>query len=395
MFRTARRLVAATFAIGLLAIPMTSMAEGPAYEIDPFWPKQLPNQWSMGQVAGIAIDEEDNIWVLQRPRSLTPNESAMVFTAEGRDLPNSPICCRPAPSILKFDQEGNLLDAWGGPADMAEIGESDIRAGEAVPRPTEVDTRYDWPAVEHGILVADGFVYVAGNGQTDGMIVKFTTDGEFVDQWGCGGEACVQTNSNDLSQFWRVADMAYDAEANEIYVADGYGNKRIAVVNADNGEIVRYWGAYGQNPVDDTTLPSYDPTSANFASPMHCVVLSNEGLLYACDRPNNRVQVFEKDGTFVKEFVFEPDTRSAGSAWGLAFSSKDANQEYLIMTDGTNNQIVIWRVADGEVVNRFGHGGHQVGQFAWVHYAKTDSQGNLYSGEVDVGKRMQRWLAVD
>ncbi len=388
------RLLTNVFAFGLavsaLALPSLAHAEGPQFEIDPFWPKQLPNTWSMGQVAGISVDENDNIWVLQRPRSLTANEAASI-PAEAGAMPNSPICCRPAPSVLQFDQEGNLVSAWGGPGGATELGLVDIYNGEQRPRQETTDLGYDWPATEHGLLVANGFVYVAGNGDTDAMILKFTTEGEFVDQWGVSGP---QTNSNDLTQFWRVADMDYDEEANEIYVADGYGNKRVAVVNADTGEIVRHWGAYGQNPVDDTTLPSYTPDSANFASPVHCVVLANDDMVYVCDRPNNRVQVFQKDGTFVKQFVFEPDTRGPGSAWGLTFSSLDPNQEYLIMTDGTNNQIVIWRVADGEVVNRFGHGGHQAGQFSWVHYAKTDSLGNLYSGEVDVGKRMQRWKPV-
>src|SRR5262249_26578478 len=148
-----------------------------------------------------------------------------------------------------------------------------------VPRPTD-PYPFDWSATEHGILVANGFVYLSGNGATDGMILKFTTDGEFVAQWGCGGLTCVQTNSNDLSQFWRIADMDYDPDTNEIYVADGYGNKRIAVVNADTGEIVRYWGAYGQNPVSDENLPQYNPESPNFGSPMHCVVIGKDDLVY-------------------------------------------------------------------------------------------------------------------
>jgi hypothetical protein len=382
----------AILAIGVLAIPSLAQAEGPEFVVDPYWPKTLPNNWIMGQVAGISIDEDDNIWVLQRPRSLTANEAAAVTIGEGQTLPNSPICCGPAPSVLKFDQEGNLLSAWGGPGggDLV-LGQVDIYNGQTVPREVNEDLPYDWPATEHGILVANGFVYVGGNGATDGMLLKFTTDGEFVAQWGVVGE---QTSSNDTTRFWRIADMDYDEEANEIYIADGYGNKRVAVVNADTGEIVRYWGAYGQNPVDDTSLPPHNPTSPNFASPVHCILVADSGLVYVCDRQNNRVQVFQKDGTFVEEFAFETDTRGSGSAWGLAFSALDENQEYAIMTDGVNAQIVIWRVSDGEVVNRFGRAGHNVGEFVYVHYAKTDSLGNLYSGEVDVGKRMQRWTPV-
>ena len=134
--------------------------------------------------------------------------------------------------------------------------------------------------------------------------------------------------------------------------------------------------------------------SANFGNPVHCVTLAKDGMVYVCDRTNNRIQIFTKQGKFVKEYAFEPETASAGSTWGITFSTQDPEQKYAIMTDGTNNQIVIWRVADGQVVGRFGRGGHNAGQFSWVHYAKTDSEGNLYSGEVDVGKRMQKWNPV-
>ena len=368
---------------GLVATASMAQAEGPAFKIDPYWPKDLPNNWTMGQVGGISIDENDHIWVLQRPRSLTAAEAA----AAG-DKPTSPICCKPAPSVLEFDQEGNLLSAWGGPASV-ELGQVDVYNGKTQPREAASKLGYDWPQTEHGILARKGFVYVAGNGATDGMILKFTDEGKFVAEWGGVGKC---TSSNDTTRFCQVADMDYDEAANEIYVSDGYGNKRVAVVDADTGEIKRYWGAYGQNPVDDTNLPVDNPTSKNFASPVHCVTLAKDGLVYVCDRANDRVQIFHKDGTFVKEFAFETETLGPGSTWGLAFSPLDPDQKYAIMTDGTNNQIVIWRVADGKIVGRFGRAGHNAGQFNWVHYAKTDSAGNLYSGEVDVGKRMQKWV---
>jgi len=290
--------------------------------------------------------------------------------------------------VLEFNTAGDLISAWGGPGGDAALGQVDIYNGQTVPRTDTSKLGYDWPATEHGILVRKGFVYLAGNGDTDGMILKFTTAGKFVAEWGVVGK---QTNSNDTSRFWKVADMDYDAAANEIYVADGYGNKRVAVLDADTGKVKRYWGAYGQNPVDDTTLPATNPKSKNFGSPVHCVTLAKNGDVYVCDRTNNRVQVFNHEGKFQREFAFEPETLGPGSTWGIAFSSLDPDQKYAIMTDGTNNQIVIWKVSDGTVVGRFGHAGHQAGQFSWVHYAKTDSKGNLYSGEVDVGKRVQKW----
>ena len=373
----------AAVVLGLIALPAIAHAEGPAFKIDASWPKELPNNWVMGQVAGISIDEQDNVWVLHRPRSLTPAEAA----AAG-DKPTSKICCKPAPSVLEFNQAGDLISAWGGPGGDAALGQVDIYNGQTVPRTDTSKLGYDWPSTEHGILVRKGMVYLAGNGDTDGMILKFTTAGKFVAQWGVVGK---QTSSNDTTRFWKVADMDYDPATNEIFVADGYGNKRVAVVDADSGKIKRYWGAYGQNPVDDTTLAVDNPKSKNFGSPVHCVTIAKNGDVYVCDRTNDRVQVFSKDGKFLREFAFEPETLGPGSTWGIAFSSLDPDQKYAIMTDGTNNQIVIWRVADGQVVGRFGRAGHNAGQFSWVHYAKTDSKGNLYSGEVDVGKRMQKW----
>jgi hypothetical protein len=378
----------ASVALGLIALPVMAHAEGPAFKIDPLWPKDLPNQWTIGQIAGVSIDEQDHIWVLQRPRSLTAAEAAAVPAMPGQK-PGSPICCKPAPSVLEFDKAGNLLAAWGGPANV-NLGDVDIYDGKPRPRVATATLGYDWPATEHGILVRKGFVYLAGNGAMDGMILKFTLEGKFVAQWGVVG-AC--TTSLDMNRFCQVADMDFDDAANEIYVADGYGNKRIAVVDADTGKIKRIWGAYG-NPPSDMNLPQANPKSANFGNPVHCVTLAKDGMVYVCDRTNNRIQIFTKQGKFVKEYAFEPETASAGSTWGITFSTQDPEQKYAIMTDGTNNQIVIWRVADGQIVGRFGRGGHNAGQFSWVHYAKTDSEGNLYSGEVDVGKRMQKWNPV-
>jgi DNA-binding beta-propeller fold protein YncE len=376
-------------ALGLLIVPALAQAEGPAFKIDPLWPKDMPNNWAMGQVGGISIDEQDHIWVLQRPRSLTAAEAAAAPPVKDAK-PTSTICCRPAPSVLEFDQAGNLLAAWGGPVDV-DLGQVDVYNGQTQPRPATTKLGYDWPATEHGILVAKGFVYLAGNGANDGMILKFTTDGKFVAEWGGVGPC---TSSNDMTRFCQVADMDYDPATNEIYVADGYGNKRVAVVDADTGKIKRIWGAYGQNPIDDKSLPADNPKSANFGNPVHCITLAKNGMVYVCDRTNDRVQVFTKDGKFVKEYAFEPETLGPGSTWGITFSSQDPDQKYAIMTDGTNNQIVVWRVADGQIVGRFGRAGHNAGQFSWVHYAKTDSKGNLYSGEVDVGKRMQKWTPV-
>jgi DNA-binding beta-propeller fold protein YncE len=340
-------------------------AQSPAFRVDPYWPKPLPNNWILGQVGGMSIDAQDNIWVFQRPRSLTDDEKGAALN------PPRSKCCVPAPSVLVFNQAGDVIKSWGGPGE--NLG-------------------YDWPLQEHAILVDNkGFVWLSGNGKTDGMVLKFTDDGKFVREFGKSGPL---TSSADLNQFGLVAALELDAKANEIYVADGYGNHRVAVLDADTGVIKRVWGAYGKPPTDDS-LPSYNPDSPQFGNPVHCIGLSKDGLVYVCDRMNNRVQVFKKDGTFVRQYVFDAGTKGSGSAWGLAFSPLDKRQNYFVLIDGTNNVLETVRVRDGAVVGTFGMPGREVGQFHWVHVGKFDSRGNLYTGEVDTGKRLQKWVPAE
>jgi len=349
----------------LLLDTLSAHAQSPAFRVDPFWPKPLPNNWILGQIGGIATDAKDNVWVFQRPRSLTDDEKGATL-----DPPRSK-CCAPAPSVLVFNQAGDVVKSWGGPGD--NLG-------------------YDWPLQEHGILVDDkGFVWLSGNGKGDNMVLKFTTDGKFVKQIGKSGAL---TNSADLSQFGMVAALALDKAANEIYAADGYGNHRVAVFDGDSGEIKRVWGAYGKPPTDDA-LPPYNPDSPQFANPVHCIALGKDGLVYVCDRSNNRVQVFRKDGSFVRQFVFDANTKGPGSAWGLAFSPLDKTQNYFILIDGTSNVIETVRRRDGVVVGSYGRPGRGAGELHWVHAAAFDSRGNFYTGEVDTGKRLQKWAPVE
>jgi DNA-binding beta-propeller fold protein YncE len=355
----------AIIAVVLFAGLTPALAEGPRFKVDPFWPKPLPNNWILGQVGGMTVDAHDNVWVFQRPRSLTPDEKGAALK------PPRSKCCAPAPSVLVFNPAGDVIKAWGGPGD--NLG-------------------YDWPATEHGILVDDakGFVWLTGSGKDDAMVLKFTTDGKFVKQLGRRGPL---TSSTDLTQFGQAAALALDAAANEIYVADGYGNHRVAVFDADSGVIKRIWGAYGKPPTDEK-LGQYNPSSPQFGNPVHCVVLAKSGLVYVCDRTNNRVQVFHKDGTFVRQYVFDAATQGSGSTWGLAFSPLDPEQNYFVVIDGTNNEIKAVRVSDGAVVGTFGGPGREVGEFHWVHAAAFDSHGNFYTGEVDTGKRLQKWVPL-
>jgi hypothetical protein len=361
-----RLLITVGCILGLaLSMPTTARAEGPAFKVDPFWPKSTPNNWILGQVGGLDIDPQDHIWVLQRPRSLTNDEKGASFKP-----PRSRYCV-PAPSVLVYDGDGDVTKAWGGPGQ--NLG-------------------YDWPVQEHGIFVDHkGFVWIGGNGKTDGMILKFTQDGKFVAQYGKPG---LLTSSADTSRFGMVADFAEDADADELYIADGYGDHRVIVIDEDSGAFKRMWSAYGKPPTDDN-LPPYAPDSPQFGNPVHCIAIADDGLVYVCDRTNNRVQVFHKDGSYVTQFVFDPTTQGSGSTWGIAFSPLDKAQDYMILTDGTNNIVEVVRRKDGTVVGTFGRPGRNAGEFHWVHYGKFDSKGNLYTGEVDTGKRLQKWLAAD
>jgi NHL repeat-containing protein len=362
--RAASILIAVAVLIGAGCPRTADAGEMPTFAVDPSWPKPLPNNWIIGQVGGITTDSKGNIWVFQRPRSLTDDEKGASLT------PPRSKCCIPAPPVLEFDSEGNLLRSWGGP-------------GEG----------YEWVGNEHGIEVDDkGFVWLTGNAATDSVVLKFTVDGKFVGQI---GKIAPSKGSNDTTQLSRPAQTTIDEAARELYVADGYGNHRVIVFDADTLTFKRYWGAYGNKPSDDKQ-PPYDPNapvSQQFANPVHCVKVSNDGLVYVCDRTNNRIQVFKKDGSFVKEWFYEKNTLGSGAVWDILIWP-DPKQTWLLSADGSNNEIRVLKREDGSVVGSFGHNGRNAGQFHWVHTMAIDPKGNIYTGEVDTGKRIQKFKLI-
>ena len=365
--------------------------QAPRFEVDPLWPKPLPNHWLLGQTIGVSVDDKDHIWVIHRAGSLEQGELHATT--------NPPIaqCCAPAPPVLNYDQEGNLLASWGG-------------RGEG----------YDWPESNHGITIDyKGNVWIGGNGvgtppgargrgargeqvqneeqagaaigyTNDTMILKFTQAGKFLMQIGKPGQS---KGSNDVENLRRPAKIFVDKQTNEVYVADGYGNHRVIVYDADSGKYKRHWGAYGNKP-DDTNLGPYNPDAPpvqQFRNPVHCAELSVDRLLYVCDRANDRVQVFKPDGTFVKEGFVNKRTLGSGSAWDIAFS-RDAQQKYLYLTDGENDRVHILDRDSLQVLTTFGEGGRQPGEFYGVHSIATDSKGNIYTGETYRGQRVQRFV---
>ncbi len=350
-----------TFERASAADQAAATVEAPRFEVDPAFPKPLPNGWLMGMAIGVAVDAQDHVWVVHRPDTLSAAEAA------ADENPPTAQCCRRAPPILQFDQQGNLLSAWGGP-------------GEG----------YEWPQSNHGIFVDHkGIVWIGGNGAKDAHVLKFTQEGKFIAQYGQFGKS---GGSNDTLNFGRVAKIFVDPKANEAYLADGYGNKRVAVIDADTGAFKRYWGAYGNKP-DDTNLGPYDPDAPpaqQFRTPVHCSDLSVDGLVYVCDRPNNRLQVFTREGKFVREQVIAKRTLGDGSVWDVAFS-RDPQQRYLYVADGKNERVYILRRDTLEIVSAFGDGGRQPGQFFAVHSIVTDSKGNIFTTETYEGRRLQRF----
>jgi hypothetical protein len=335
----------------------------PMFEVDPLWPQPLPNHWILGSAIGVAVDSRDHVWVIHRRDSF--DERTEIGAAAD---PPTGECCIPAPNILEFDADGNLVNYWGGPSED-----------------------YEWPSSNHGITVDHmDNVWIGGNGGPDAQILKFARDGTFLMQVGRSGQ---NAGSNDMANFGRVAKITVDAAANEAYIADGYGNKRVVVLDAGTGEFKRYWGAYGNVP-DDTFLGAYDPDAPlaqQFRNPVHCAEPSNDGFVYVCDRANDRIQQFTKDGAFVREVRIAPETRGDGSVWDIAFS-RDAGQRFLYLADGKNMKVYIIERETLEILTSFGDGGRQPGQFFAVHSIATDSQGNIYTTETYEGKRVQKFV---
>jgi DNA-binding beta-propeller fold protein YncE len=375
----------ATLAVGFPILKDIAAAQSrpgvlaPRFEVDPLWPKPLPNHWVLGSTIGVWVDTDDHVWIIHRSSAtLAVNERPLEMkTGE---------CCAGAPPVLEFDQAGNLLRHWGGP-------------GQG----------YEWPDSNHGIFIDyKGNVWIGGNGGPDSQILKFTKDGKFLMQVGkkgarrkagaaAGGNegdvAGFAGNSNDPVSFGRVAKIFVDPKENEAYIADGYLNKRVAVIDADTGKMKRWWGAYGNKP-DDTPLAAYDPSAPpaqQFRNPVHCADMSVDRMIYVCDRAGDRLQVFTPQGKFVKEGFYEKNTLNSGSVWDIAFS-KDPQQKYIFITDGVNEKVKIIERQTLQELTTFGDGGRQPGQFYGVHSIAIDSKGNLYTTETYEGKRLQRFM---
>ena len=355
----------AALILGGWALAFTGSAALPKYEVDPFWPKPLPNNWMLGQVSGTAVDSHDHIWVIHRPKTLDENDRY------GQEKKAD--CCVPAPPVLEFDQAGNVVQTWGGP-----------------PAPGSGQS-YEWPENEHGIFVDyKDNVWVTGNGDKDAQILKFTKSGKFLLQIGHYGKS---KGSNDTENMSRPAGIVIYPKTNEAFVADGYRNRRVVVYDAETGAYKRHWGAYGNKPDDAAPRTRvYEGAGSPQFNLVHGLRISNDGLVYVGDRVNNRVQVFKIDGTFVKEtYVNRASHSNEGTAYDVAFSH-DKQQQFLLVADGSNKKVHIFNRESLEEVGYFGgYGGHLAYGFAHLHSIAMDSKGNAFLGEVNNGMRVLRW----
>jgi DNA-binding beta-propeller fold protein YncE len=387
--------------------------QAPKFEVDMLWPKPLPTHWLLGSATGLAVDSRDHVWVVNLPNSFTGR------TETGAEA-TPPIgeCCFPSPNVLEFEADGTLVGHWGGP-------------GQG----------YTWPSSNSGLAIApNGNIWIGGAGPRDTQILEFTRDGKFVraigkeappvaaaptaapdtayagvsrgaagaaggfsapagrggGRGGRGGRGAVPplpANSAAADAFGGPTRVSFDAKANEAYVADGSRNHRVAVVDMTTGVIKRFWSAYGNVP-SDTNYGAYSPDSApisQFRNPVSCAEPSNDGLVYVCDRANDRIQVFDKSGKFIKEKTIAPSTKGAGSVWDVTFS-RDAQQKYLYVADGQNMKVWILDRQTLEPLSSFGDGGRQPGEFFALHSIVTDSKGNVYTVEALEGKRLQKFV---
>lgn len=375
--------VAASPSGELSAQASQSTAKGavPQFKYDKTWPRPLPNQMKVGQVVGVSVDSRNHVWIVQRPATLKDSEREALDGRYGGMSGAVAGCCRPAPPVIEFDQQGNMVQGWGGPNDTFDW---------PTPGPKSIDPALGGsPFGERSIFVDhQDNVWLGADGPGDAHVLKLSRFGRRILQIGKPKQS---KGNADTANFNGAAGIAVDPTTGQAFVADGLRNRRVVVLDGYTGKYVKHWGAYGKAP-DDTVQQKPDTPDIN--SPqfgdVHCIALSRDKLLYVCDRVNNRIQVFKTDGSFVTQAAIAPDTKG-GTTYGIAFSA-DPAQKYAYVADGTNEKVWILDRASMNVLGAFGYGGHWGGAFTTAHSIATDHFGNIYVGESWEGKRVQRFL---
>ena len=373
MYRDRKGLVAALFAaVAIVCVapaptlraqkpgqPSAAAAGVPTFTVDATWPKEMPNKWILGAVTGVFVDAGNHVWVTHLPETLTEEETAAV------QKPPIGTCCAPAPSVIEFDAQGNVVQGWGEPTQDISV----------------------YPRNPHGIFVDhNNFVWIGT--YMHHRVMKFTRDGKHVLTI---GEYDKTNGSNDPALLGGPAGIWVDPKTNEVFIADGYRNRRVVVYDGTTGKYLRHWGAYGEPPVDKYDFGDRNPDGPppRQFSTVHGITGSRDGLIYVADRRGNRIQVFDQGGKFLKERIIAPRTLASGSAFVPVLSP---DEQWLYVADGTNHKVWTLRRSDLEIVGEFGRGGRQLGQMLRPHGMSVDSGGNLYVGEASTGRRVQRFV---
>lgn len=390
-------MVAGLCGIGVLAATAIGHAQvvqrqavvngAPQYRVDPFWPKPLPNRWSMQQVTGIHVDHMDHVWFLNRLQDVDPKEMA------GEGTPAPALCCVRGPEVIELDQQGNVLNAWGG-------------AGFHPKWPTALQT-----------VIADtkGFVWISGTDAQD-SIMKFTRDGKLVwdfEHRPAPEAAKMPENNQETGTLINKGRFQLDEVANELYIIQ---QKRVLIYDASTGAFKRGWGGHGMplSEISNAPIPGYKwtggppPEERNFVPDLHFVEISRDRRVYIGERGQNRVQVFTTEGKWLQDIHVSPNTPAQrggcggvttvkGSPCGTIYKaviSKDREQKYLFIADGHND--VIWTLdrQSGKTLGSFGGNGRYAGMLHWVNAIGIDSKGNIYTGEVEQAKRIQKFAPV-
>jgi DNA-binding beta-propeller fold protein YncE len=336
-------------------------ADAPRFRVDSTWPKEMPHNWILGAVTGVFVDAKDHIWVTHLPETLTEEETSAV------QKPPIGTCCAPAPTVIEFDAQGNVVQGWGETTQDISV----------------------YPRNPHGIFVDhNNFVWIGT--YMHHRVMKFTREGKHVMTIGAYDKT---GGSSDTTLLGGPSGIWVDPKTNEAYISDGYRNRRVIVFDGATGKYLRHWGAYGEPPDDKYDFGDRNPEGPpprQFSTP-HGITGTRDGMIYVADRRGNRIQVFDHSGKFIREKIIAPLTRASGSAFVLV-PSPDRAEQWLYMADGTNHKVWILRRSDLEIVGEFGHGGRQLGQMLRPHGMSVDSKGNLYVGEASTGRRVQRFL---
>src|ERR1051326_2492578 len=389
------------------AIPQGAKRVLPVFEVDPKFPT-MPDHMLLGGVGGATADSHGNVWVFHRPHTLE----------EGSATENGYV---PAPPVVEFNPDGKYIQGWGGPSGERRyqwFNRGGLHSAFAECQSCTDERRLNGDgrpgSGEHGIAVdAKDNVWLTGNGDGDGQVLKFTKDGKFLLQIGRGD---VGVDSNDTTHLSRPAGITVYDKTNEVFVADGYGNRRVIVFDAGTGAYKRHWGAYGNKP-DDKASKARQATGAGppqFNTP-HGIEVSNDGIVYVTDRANNRVQSFTLDGKFLKEGFIKRESQGTGTAFGVALStdpgplgfikresqgtgtafgvalSTDPGQRFVYIADGSNERIAILDRTSLEEIGHIGRPGRKAGEFFHLHSLDVDPQGNIVTGESQ-GYRVQKFI---